>query len=209
MHLDDHLGADADGVLDEAVHRVDHAAAQAVFDRHDAKVGVPADHFLEHGADVRQGAVLDRRAELPRARQVRETALGTEEAHAERLFQGERSAHQFAVDRLIEPEVTAHQSCKIPVAIPERNIQVPPQPNLHAQRGRRLQDPVHMIRRLPFLEQFGMVVRTPQFHDARDDDIGDSGGLHVRQFLPPEIGMQEQLRIPGKRNAKFNPEINE
>ena len=88
-------------LLQERVERIDHAAADAVFDGHQAVIDVAADDFFEDRRMI-ASAARNRRCcrNCMRGGGMGEGALGAEESDAQRLLQRERSAHQLAIDRL-------------------------------------------------------------------------------------------------------------
>ena len=53
MNLHCYLGTDVHVDVQEAVHRFDHTAAEAVLDRHQPQVAVSTSYLVEHGADIR------------------------------------------------------------------------------------------------------------------------------------------------------------
>ena len=61
---------------------------------------MPAHDFLKHRRDRAQRNIIDAAAELLHGRGMRERSLGAEKSDAQRLFQRERSAHEFPIHRL-------------------------------------------------------------------------------------------------------------
>ncbi len=86
--------------VQKRVERIDDPAADAVLDRHQAVVDVPAHDFVEHAGNIAQRNMRDAAAELLHRSGVGEGSGRPEKADPQRLFQRERAAHQFAIDRL-------------------------------------------------------------------------------------------------------------
>ena len=84
----------------EGVEGIDDAAADAVFHGNQAVVDVAANDFVKDAGDIAERDVGDAAAEFLHGGGVGECAGRAEKADAQRLFQRERSAHQFAIDRL-------------------------------------------------------------------------------------------------------------
>ena len=95
-----HFAANPQRQAREHIQRIDNSAVGAVLDRHDAVLGMPAIHFLEHRRDRIDRNQVGRPAEPVDGRQVREAERRTQVDHAQRLQPAPRTGDHLPKNRV-------------------------------------------------------------------------------------------------------------